>query len=209
MLLSNGLAASEDRKPTNLKQSNSSKNAAATTQTRPASQRIDPLQFDPDLVARLVFEKTNDERRKAGLKPFAWMDGLAAAAAGHSVEMAGHNYFSHTGKGVFKRSNVSSRADNAGVQARALAENIAMLPTFRSQQTRTFIDAHGKRSQRVEQEGNSYEELAVWAMDQWMNSPGHRQNILNPALTQLGVGVALGDNKGVPYVYLTQDFAGE
>lgn len=39
-------------------------------------------------------------------------------------------------------------------------------------------------------------------MTAWMNSPGHRANILNPDFATLGVGVALG--KGGPY--WTQNF---
>jgi uncharacterized protein YkwD len=40
-------------------------------------------------------------------------------------------------------------------------------------------------------------------MDAWMNSAGHRQNILNCRLTQIGVGVATGGSYGI---YWTQDF---
>jgi uncharacterized protein YkwD len=40
-------------------------------------------------------------------------------------------------------------------------------------------------------------------MDAWMNSPGHRANILDCGLTRLGVGVAEGP--GGPW--WTQDFA--
>lgn len=35
-------------------------------------------------------------------------------------------------------------------------------------------------------------------MNAWMNSPGHRANILSPSYTQLGVGYATNSN-GVPY----------
>lgn len=35
-------------------------------------------------------------------------------------------------------------------------------------------------------------------MNDWMNSPGHRQNILNPGFTELGVGYAV-DAQGTPY----------
>lgn len=38
---------------------------------------------------------------------------------------------------------------------------------------------------------------ATAVMAAWMNSPGHRQNILNPAFTELGVGYAAGANR--PY----------
>jgi uncharacterized protein YkwD len=44
---------------------------------------------------------------------------------------------------------------------------------------------------------------AAAVMAAWMNSPGHRQNILNPAFTELGVGYATG--AGRPY--WTQVFA--
>jgi uncharacterized protein YkwD len=40
-------------------------------------------------------------------------------------------------------------------------------------------------------------------MDGWMNSPGHRANILNCGLRALGVGVVRGDSGRV---YWTQDF---
>ncbi|HSM82998.1 MAG TPA: CAP domain-containing protein [Nodosilinea sp.] len=33
---------------------------------------------------------------------------------------------------------------------------------------------------------------AAAVMTAWMNSPGHRQNILNPAFTELGIGYAVG-----------------
>lgn len=35
-------------------------------------------------------------------------------------------------------------------------------------------------------------------MNAWMNSPGHRSNILNPRFTQIGVGLAISRN-GRPY----------
>ena len=38
---------------------------------------------------------------------------------------------------------------------------------------------------------------AAAVMAAWMSSPGHRQNILNPAFTELGVGYATGANR--PY----------
>jgi uncharacterized protein YkwD len=38
----------------------------------------------------------------------------------------------------------------------------------------------------------------------WMNSPGHRANILNPTMTQLGVGIYL--NPGRTRYYATQVF---
>ncbi len=60
--------------------------------------------------------------------------------------------------------------------------------------------------QRADQFGYSYafigENLAAGqrtpeqAMDDWMNSPGHRANILEPRFTELGVGIQLGGSYG-------------
>ncbi|WP_134685729.1 SafA/ExsA family spore coat assembly protein [Brevibacillus migulae] len=44
---------------------------------------------------------------------------------------------------------------------------------------------------------------AAQVMQGWMNSPGHRQNILNPQYTQIGVGYVEGGAYGV---YWTQMF---
>ncbi|WP_279581372.1 CAP domain-containing protein [Fodinicola feengrottensis] len=40
-------------------------------------------------------------------------------------------------------------------------------------------------------------------MDGWMNSPGHRANILDGELTEIGVGLAAGGSYGT---YWTQVF---
>ncbi len=47
---------------------------------------------------------------------------------------------------------------------------------------------------------------AAGAMDQWMNSPGHKANILNCTYTELGVGYAPGVNADYAG-YWTQNFA--
>lgn len=69
--------------------------------------------------------------------------------------------------------NVGQRAARAGVHFRAIAENIAT----------------GFSDEQVEQE--------------WMHSPPHRRNILDPKLNAIGVGVV--ERGGT--LYVTEDFA--
>ncbi len=69
-------------------------------------------------------------------------------------------------------SDVGERLDRAGYAWRAYGENVAW-----NQQTPAAV------------------------MDAWMNSPGHRANILNCSFTEIGVGVANSDGP-----YWTQDF---
>ncbi|MEV1328874.1 CAP domain-containing protein [Micromonospora costi] len=67
----------------------------------------------------------------------------------------------------------------------------------------------GDRIERVGYEWRTYGENVAWnqktpaaVMDAWMNSPGHRANILNCAFTEIGVGIASSNGP-----YWTQDFA--
>ncbi len=123
--------------------------------------------------AREVLRLTNVERASAGCTPLAWDSRLAAAASGHSTDMASHDYFSHTsrdGRGV------ADRVTGSGYAWSRVAENIAA----------------GQPSPR-----------AVVAA--WMASDGHRANILDCRLTDLGVGVARSAASGnTPY--WAQDF---
>lgn len=50
------------------------------------------------------------------------------------------------------------------------------------------------------------ERFAKTAVDGWMNSPGHRANILSPDFDRSGIGVAI--NPGGTTVYATQVFMG-
>ena len=55
----------------------------------------------------------------------------------------------------------------------------------------------------------TYLEIAKDIVEMWMNSPLHRENLLNPTYFEIGCGVAV---KKMPYwnrVYATQDFGGK
>ncbi|MFY1700904.1 MULTISPECIES: CAP domain-containing protein [Micromonospora] len=67
----------------------------------------------------------------------------------------------------------------------------------------------GTRLDRVGYTWRTYGENVAWnqqspaaVMDAWMNSPGHRANILNCAFTEIGVGIATSNGP-----YWTQNFA--
>ncbi|TWH68823.1 CAP domain-containing protein [Micromonospora olivasterospora] len=66
----------------------------------------------------------------------------------------------------------------------------------------------GDRLDRVGYTWRAYGENVAWnqrtpaaVMDAWMNSPGHRANLLNCSFTEIGVGVATSNGP-----YWTQDF---
>ncbi|MEV8593667.1 CAP domain-containing protein [Streptomyces sp. NPDC052012] len=130
----------------------------------------------PDGLARTVadvLDLTNRERVRAGLAPLASDSRLAAAAQGHSADMAVRDFYSHTAP---DGSRPWDRAAAAGSTRRTVGENIAC----------------GQRT-------------AAEVVQGWMNSPGHRANILKSDFTHLGVGLAGGGRAGT---YWTQLFGG-
>lgn len=47
---------------------------------------------------------------------------------------------------------------------------------------------------------------ALQAVNAWMNSPDHRENILRPQFTQFGIGVAEGEYQGIHTIFVVQEF---
>jgi uncharacterized protein YkwD len=112
-----------------------------------------------------VLRLTNQERAKQGLAPLTHHSALATAAAGHSQEMLNLNYFSHTSP-TPGRGNPQDRVRQAGVNPGLVAENI------------------------FQASGYDVNQVAQLAVDNWLQSPGHRRNMLDPSATHLGVGFA-------------------
>jgi uncharacterized protein YkwD len=81
--------------------------------------------------------------------------------------------------------------------------------------------AHGDFGGRMAQfrvRGNYFAENLVWstgvmsannAVSEWLASPPHRQNLLDPKLRRIGVGTPVGNFSGYsPATMVTADFAG-
>jgi len=137
--------------------------AFAATDNGKTANRLDPTPAEQE-----VFEKVNEERAKVGLKPLAFCKLLADCARAHSNDMHDRGFFSHInpdGWGPTQRGR-EGRAGSYTFEPivpdpyYGVAENIAM----------GCADATD-------------------VINLWMNSPGHKSNILNSAYTHMGVGV--------------------
>lgn len=108
----------------------------------------------------------NRERTQRGLPPLRENSLLTAASLEHSQDMVRRDYFEHAsadGRSVADR--LRATGYSRGVSASA-GENIAY--GFGGKATPASI------------------------VRAWMRSPGHRADILRPAFTEIGIGVALG-----------------
>jgi uncharacterized protein YkwD len=126
----------------------------------------------------------NAERAAAGLKALRLDKRLSKAARRHADDMARRNFFSHTS---LDGSSFVDRIRRAGYLSGArywtVGENLAWA-TRRQSAPRGIADM-------------------------WMNSPGHRANILSPSFREVGIGIvddAPVDGAGAPAATYTTDF---
>ena len=120
-------------------------------------------------------DAANRERRNAGIAELAWDESLAIEARRHSGRMAAAGFFSHDDP---LRGELAPRLDADGIPWHDCAENIILLP----------------------QGGENPVALAV---QEWLASPGHRNNMLNPIYTRSGVGIASASDGRL---WITQEF---
>ncbi|OHD58505.1 MAG: hypothetical protein A2014_01575 [Spirochaetes bacterium GWF1_49_6] len=131
-------------------------------------------------IEQLIFEMTNVERKKAGLPAYQYLDKLGEMALYHSKNMIDNNFFSHT--------------DHKG-----------MSPGQRK--SLLFPELLGGVGENIAYNyGSSEQDVAKNLMTAWMNSPGHKANILNTKYSHIGVGIAETYDNGYYYFYATQNF---
>lgn len=142
-------------------------------------------------VEKLIHEAVNEVRKEHGVGELAYNDALADVARDHSEHMAEAEFFGHEdpdGNGPGDR----VEADD-DVSCSAVGENLAQ--TYWHLEFRNYDD----ELRTLESE----EELAQWFVDAWMNSTGHRENLLDADWEEEGVGVYHDDQDRV---FATQKF---
>ena len=149
--------------------------------------RATPAQVGIAAAAQATLCLLNRERASRGLTALRENSLLSAAAAAHSRDMVRGGYFEHTsadGRTVQDRLRASGYVRGGSAST---GENIAY--------------AVGAKSAPA----------AIVRL--WMNSTGHREDILRPAFTEIGIGIALGApgvdrSKQADSATYTTDFGG-
>ena len=109
----------------------------------------------------------NAERGRRGLRRLRTSDRLSAAARRHARDMVRHRYFSHVSRsGASFVERIRRTGYLRSARRWAVGENLAWGSGERST-PRSIVRA-------------------------WMESPGHRANILAPSFREIGIGLALG-----------------
>ena len=161
----------------NLKTSFSGDENAALSRPR-VVENNDPKSAAPVTVFDLekrAFQLINEKRAELKLAPLEWSEDVAKIAREHSQNMAQYKFFSHAGA---DGTMVDDRADKNGLSRwRAIGENIAY--------------------------NRGYENPIEFAVERWMQSPKHKQNLLDARWKESAVGIAVASDGSY---YFTQVF---
>lgn len=142
-------------------------------------------------IERAIHREINEVRAERNLSLLSWDASLAEIARYHSRDMIERGYFAHTGP---DGETMGDRYEQFGYECRVPkgdgsyatgGENIAYV--YASQ----YDDADA---------------VAARIVDLWMDSRGHRENILREYWENEGIGVRLGTVDGERRVYVTQNF---
>jgi uncharacterized protein YkwD len=153
-------------------------------------------------VEREIHRFTNKERSRRGLSTLSYDTRLQEIARYHSEDMASKLYFAHkspdgeTMGDRYDRFGYECRVPISGDRYATGAENIIY----------TYADSNVQTDSGIENYGNNETEIARAMVNWWMNSTGHRENILQPHWESEGIGVAIEDVDGKTRVYATQNF---
>jgi uncharacterized protein YkwD len=126
-------------------------------------------------LERRAFDLINQQRIANGEQPLVWDSELCRMARMHSDSMAHQEFFDHTGP---DGRDMRERARESNIRGwSAMAENIAY--------------------------NQGFNDPAAFAVERWMRSNKHRDNILNDSFTRSAIGIARSEDGRV---YLTQVF---
>jgi uncharacterized protein YkwD len=127
---------------------------------------------NPDQVEQMILDLVNAERRKAQAPDLTVEPTLQQIARGHSNDMLARGFFEHVNP------DGQAPGDRVAIEHRQLiggaGENIGSL---------AGMDVSDQKK------------LAEQIMNMWMKSSGHRENILKPEYTHIGIGVAVKDKE--------------
>jgi len=173
--------------------------AAAASQPAPPSVDIDALE-------RRIHDRVNALRTARGRPALRWDAQYHPLARSHSRDMAAQSFFSHVNP---SGQDVNDRAAELGLECRVATSETTQNIGF----AENLYTAHLYQSHRVTKapDGTVVDQTYDWkspdAMAQevvqgWLDSPGHRQNLLHPQYHAESIGVTV---EGRTY-YVTQVF---
>lgn len=169
-----------------------------------AGTTTSPSGIDADRVEVLVHQRVNEVRSNRGLRTLSHDSRLRGIASDYSERMGTQGFFSHespsgdTFEDRYEAASYDCRVEVGSDRYVTGAENILY----------TYANTEVQLDNGSVEQYDTESELADAIVRSWMNSQGHRENILKPYWRNEGIGVYIFDNPDGPgkKVYATQNF---
>lgn len=172
----------------------------AVSATRNGSRSSGQPAIDVARLEKRIHSLINQERENAGLPALAWNQALQQIARNHSRKMATQHFFSHTDP---EGRNFTERYRQGGFTCAIKTDRYTTQLGGENIAYNNLYSGITWRNGRTTTSWNTEAQIADAVVQQWMTSPGHRQNILTPHFRREGIGIAIGkDGK----VLVTQNF---
>jgi uncharacterized protein YkwD len=161
---------------------------------RPAlDERIEVAAFDRQLMAEAIFHATNEVRAGLGLPAFLRLPKLDEAAELEAAVGRVYQPPSHTNPFPMI-GTPQERVRYVGLKSEFVAENIALLSIYETEAGVGVVVREGRRHfvhpvTHGDLPRATYRWFARHVVKSWMESPGHRVNIVNRAFSHLGCSV--------------------
>lgn len=148
-------------------------------------------ELDLNRLSVAILEETNRERASHGLVSLRADGRLVSAADNHAKFLALIATLSHESF-LPGRRTVGDRVRAEGVKSPHVSENLAIVPLRGFVLREREKEPGSIETSVVDLRPGGIEAIAREVVRNWMNSPGHRANLLNPNFTHLGCAVRTG-----------------
>ena len=194
-LLSDGLTESGDDPSVDSTQTSAVGSADSTSPTSMTSLEAGIPEWITTLESA-VHQLINFERQKNSLAVLSQDSELAGIARAHSEDMALNDFFEHEN---LKGQTAADRGNDVGYTClKNFGEFYTEGISVNIFQGYLYSSFNAQRRNYM-----ALEELAFNVVNDWMNSPGHRENILTETYDTEGIGVVIGADESV---WITQNF---
>ncbi len=157
------------------------------------------LNIDITLLEKKIHDLLNREREKRGLSALLWDERLHKVARKHSQAMVDRNFFSHNDP---DGGNFQDRYKAGGIECKILIGDTVYMGGENISQDNLYSSYVYKAGETVFN-WNSESEIAESVVKRWINSEGHRANILTPYFNRQGIGIAVSEDGKI---YVTENF---
>ncbi len=158
-----------------------------------AQRRLEPGNYDLVLLDMAVFHETNRRRQQNALAPLVFDARTRELAQLQSRAMAEQGFVGHENPAEPDKKTLEDRVHMIGLNPSFVAENVAsaFARQYKSGQKYYVREENGQKIYSYSPRGpnipmHTYISFAEALVESWMNSPGHRKNILHKSPKYLG-----------------------